>query len=114
MKFFVQGQYNFFKVDDDDSGFVLIPKSHKEFKPDIPNMIDWYVLKKEELENLNEPRKLIIPENCFTIWDSRLVHANTFTTKNELSEINRVTAYITFLPKEFAICLTPVSTVNNK
>ena len=96
----VQGQYNFFQVGTEDSGFVIIPKSHKKFKPKTHKMSDWYVLKNEDLKNLKEPVKIIIPENCFTLWDSKLVHANTFTTKKNLYNINRVTAYITFLPKE--------------
>ena len=96
----VQGQYNFFSVDKEDSGFIIIPKSHKKFKPKTHKLNDWYMLKNDDLESLDEPVKLVIPENCFTLWDSRLVHANTFTTKNKLETINRVTAYITFLPKE--------------
>ena len=63
-------------------------------------MADWYVLKNEDLEILKEPVKIVIHDNCFTLWDSKLVYANTFTTKKKLDNINRVTAYITFLPKE--------------
>lgn len=97
----VQGQYNFFEVGSKDSGFVIIPKTHKTFVPNVNNMNDWCVLKQEDLESLDEPVKLVIPENCFTLWDSKLVHANTFITKKEVTTINRVTAYITYLPRKF-------------
>ena len=95
----IQGQYNFFPVNENDAGFIVIPETHKTFIPNAKPNKDWYVLNDNELENLEEPTKLIIPSNCFTLWNSKLVHANTFMTKKNPTEINRVTAYVTFLPK---------------
>lgn len=100
----VQGQYNFKTVNNEDAGFIVIPESHKDFNPIVKNMKDWYVLKNEEIESFpNEPVKLLMPENCFTIWNSRTVHANTHIVANKsrnLTDINRVTAYVAFLPEE--------------
>lgn len=96
----IQGQYNFLPVTEKDSGFVVIPKSHKKFKHKSNNIKDWYMLKEEDFNNLQDPVKLLIPNNCFTLWNSKTVHANTFMTQKKPEVINRLTSYITMLPKE--------------
>ena len=45
--------------------------------------------------------KLCIPENCFTIWNSKTIHANTgITKKHKITKINRLTVCILMLPRE--------------
>ena len=43
---------------------------------------------------------MLIPENCFVIWNSKLIHANQGMKKGTKG-FNRLTSYVTFLPKEF-------------
>lgn len=97
----IQASYNMFPVNADDAGFVVIPKTHKTFTPEQKNKADWIVVDQDTFQP--EAVKLLIPGNCLTIWNSRLVHANTGMSKrnkNEIPErINRFTPYITFLPK---------------
>ena len=99
----IQASYNMFPVNARDAGFIVVPKSHKTFTPEPKNKGDWIVVDQETFEP--QAVKLLIPGNCLTIWNSRLVHANTGMTKinknkKEIPErINRFTPYITFLPK---------------
>ena len=101
----IQASYNMFPVQAGDAGFVVVPKSHKTFTPKPKNKADWIVVDQDTFQP--EAVKLLIPGNCLTIWNSRLVHANTGMTKinknrnkKEIPErINRFTPYITFLPK---------------
>ena len=97
--FSVQGQYNFHPVGEKDSGFIIIPESHKSFIPNMKGMNDWYVLDDNDLSTQSKPVKLLMPENCFTIWDSRLIHANTFMKHKNPQTINRVTSYLAYLPR---------------
>ena len=92
----VQGSYNFFKVSDEDAGFVVVPRSHIEYTPVVTHNKDWLMC--PENEHLQNCKKLLIPKNCFTIWNSRLIHANQGMTKKN-TEINRLTTYISYLPK---------------
>ena len=94
----IQGSYNYFKVGENDSGFVCVPKSHKEYIPKVDHNKNWIMLKNEEKKDINI-KKLIIPENCFTLWNSKTVHCNTGMNKNEI-ELNRLTSYITMFPRE--------------
>lgn len=92
----IQGSYNFFKVEEKGSGFVVVPKSHKSFLPTVNHNKDWIMCpEKEYIENST---KLLIPENCFTLWNSKCIHANEGMTNKE-TNFNRLTAYITYLPK---------------
>ena len=59
-------------------------------------------------QDLYQPKsvKLLIPDNCFVLWNSKTIHANVGMnkgtkkeTKKVTKDINRLTAYITFLPK---------------
>lgn len=92
-----QAAYNFYPVNSDDAGFVVAPKSHNDFIPNVKHNKDWIMLK-EDSEWHNKVVKLIIPENCLTIWNSKLIHANTGMKKNT-DRINRLTCYVTYLPK---------------
>ena len=92
-----QGAYNFLKVGEDDAGFLVVPGSHKTFIPDVKHKRDWIVVDQEKF--LPQAKKLLIPENCFVIWNSKLIHANQGMKKGT-KNFNRLTAYITYLPKE--------------
>ena len=94
----VQGAYNYFDVKTNDSGFICVPKSHKTFKPkNITHNKDWIPLTDEDTYE-GSLVKLMLPKNCFVIWDSKLIHANVGMTPQK-PNINRLTTYITMFPK---------------
>ena len=97
----VQGSYNLFEVGEQDAGFIVNPKSHLTYKPEVKHKKDWIMVDQEEF--IGSATKLVIPGNCFTLWNSKLIHANVGIPKtNQTSQerINRLTAYITYLPKD--------------
>lgn len=88
----IQGQYNFLPVNEDSAGFVLVPGSHKtQLQTNAKK--DWV-----PIENVQGGVKLLIPENCFTLWNSRTIHANTGMTCKQ-KRFDRLTCYITYMPK---------------
>jgi len=93
----IQGSYNFMKVDEKDAGFVIVPKSHKTYSPKVDYKKDWILCDTGD-SHLSNSKKLIIPENCFTLWNSKLIHANEGMTKSGI-ELNRLTTYISYQPK---------------
>ena len=97
----VQGSYNLFEVGEQDAGFIVNPKSHLTYKPEVKHKKDWIMVDQEEF--IGSATKLVIPGNCFTLWNSKLIHANVGipkTNQTTQESINRLTAYITYLPKE--------------
>jgi len=92
----IQGAYNFRPVGEDDAGFVVVPRSHVEHTPDVAHDKSWIMCPGDE--HLNGSKKLLIPENCFTLWNSKTIHANKGMTK-KTTEFNRLTAYLCYLPK---------------
>jgi ectoine hydroxylase-related dioxygenase (phytanoyl-CoA dioxygenase family) len=88
----VQGAYNFLPVTQKSAGFIVVPGSHKETRV-ATKKGDWVPVE-------NDPRavKLLIPENCLVLWNSKTVHANTGMTSSEV-KLDRLTCYITYLPK---------------
>lgn len=98
----VQGAYNFLPVTDTSAGFIIVPRSHTDWKPTkVPkNAGDW--IKVEDDPILSEGVKLIIPKNCFVLWDSRLIHANVGMTKDTKPlSLNRLTCYVTYVPRSW-------------
>ena len=92
-----QASYNYFKVDENDAGFVIAPKSHLEFKPEVSHKRNWIKVPIDSMWN-EKVLKLCIPENCFTIWNSKTIHANTgITKKHKITKINRLTVYIPYV-----------------
>lgn len=90
-----QGSYNLLPVNETSAGFVVVPKSHITYKPQVTHKKNWITV-----DTLYESSvKLLIPENCFTIWNSRVVHCNTGMTEKNKKELNRITAYISMFPK---------------
>jgi len=94
----IQGGYNFFPVGEEDAGFVVIPGSHRTtFETDIDGNRKFIMLDKDD-PYAKEAVKLLIPKNSFVLWNSKTVHASTGMRKAK--ELNRLTSYITFFPKE--------------
>ena len=92
----IQGAVNLMPVSEKDAGFVVVPKSHKTHIP-LPSKADWIMLNKED-PHYHNAFKLLIPANSMVLWNSKTIHANTHMTKKKM-EINRLTAYITYVPK---------------
>lgn len=93
----IQGAYNFYPVGKEDAGFVVVPGSHRTFRPDSTKK-DWLVVDQDKYISL--AKKLIIPENCMVLWNSRVIHANMGIGRTKkVQSFNRLTAYIAFLPK---------------
>jgi ectoine hydroxylase-related dioxygenase (phytanoyl-CoA dioxygenase family) len=88
----IQGAYNFLPVTESSAGFIVVPDSHKEVRESTKKG-DWVPVG-------DDPRavKLIIPENCLVLWNSKTVHANTGMTSSEV-RLDRLTCYITYLPR---------------
>jgi hypothetical protein len=94
----IQGAYNFFPVGEDDAGFIVIPGSHQAiFDIDIDEDRKFIMLDEND-PYAEEAVKLLIPKNSFVLWNSKTIHANTGMTKS--IELNRLTSYISFFPKE--------------
>lgn len=94
-----QASYNLYPVTERSSGFVLAPKSHSQFVPQVTHSKDWIVLDKDS-EWHSKVVKLLIPGNCLTVWNSKTIHANTgMEKKYENIALDRLTCYITYLPK---------------
>ena len=98
----IQGSYNYFSVEDYSAGFIVAPKSNNTWMPSeyYKNSPTSYVMVEEDDLIMDEVVKLLIPANCFTLWDSYTVHGSTgmsITTDN--NSLNRLTAYITYFPK---------------
>ena len=95
----IQGLVNLLKVGENDSGFVCVPGSHKTYIPVSSNR-DWVVIDKNDM-HYREAVKLIIPENCLTLWNSKTIHSNCSMNSKHINGIhlNRISAYITFMPK---------------
>ena len=95
----VQGIVNLLKVSKEDAGFVCVPKSHKTHIPPNSNR-DWVMLDKNDA-HYQKAVKLIIDENSLTLWNSKTIHSNS-PMKSKHSKgihLNRLSAYITFMPK---------------
>lgn len=93
----IQGSYNYLPVTENDAGLVIVPKSHLSYKPEVDHNKDWIVVDNKEFKP--KQKKLLIPKNCFTLWNSKLIHANEgFKTKT--NNFNRLTCYLTYLNKD--------------
>lgn len=95
----IQGSYNFLPVEKDSSGFVVVPRSHLEYNPNVRSSKDWIPLNEEDVKIYGDKAvKLLIPENCLTVWNSKTIHANTGMTART-PRLDRLTCYISYLPK---------------
>ena len=92
----IQGAFNYLPVKSKvDAGFVVVPGSHKTYTPKVSHSKDWIVC---EDQPVDKSLKLLIPENCLTLWNSKTIHANEGMEKSQRG-LNRITCYVTFLPK---------------
>lgn len=95
----VQGAYNFLPVGEYDAGLVVVPKSHKTYNIDIDRRKQFITIDPED-DHAKKAVKLIIPKNCFVLWNSKTIHANEGMSKPKNVEFNRLTSYICYFPKE--------------
>jgi|TARA_R110001592_G_scaffold38668_15_gene127510 hypothetical protein len=95
----VQGAYNFLSVDEDDAGFVVVPGSHKTFYVDLDESHKFIPVDPEDV-HVDYAVKLLIPANCFVLWNSKTLHANVGMSRTKEVELNRVTSYICYFPRE--------------
>lgn len=95
----VQGAYNFMPVGEEDAGFVVVPGSHKTFYVDVNERQRFIPLPPYDI-HVDYAVKLLIPQNCFVLWNSKTLHANTGMAPTKHPEINRITSYICYFPKE--------------
>lgn len=96
----VQGAYNFLPVTADSAGLTVVPRSHTNWTPaTLPKKaVDWIPICDDPI--LSGGVKLIIPENSFVLWNSRLIHANVgMTAETRPPTLNRLTCYVTYLPR---------------
>ncbi len=90
----IQGQYNFLPVAEDSAGFTVVPGSHK-IRSEKNGGKDWVPV----TTGVTGGVKLLIPENCLILWNSKTVHANTgMTCKSK--RFDRLTCYITYMPSK--------------
>lgn len=105
----IQGAYNFLPVLEDSAGFTLVPGSHRSFTPSpTPKKKDWIQISSNKSETeakeiFKNGVKLLIPANCFVLWNSKTIHANKAITAPrgyvDKGKLDRLTAYITYVPK---------------
>lgn len=97
-----QGSFNILPVNDNSAGFIIVPGSHKSYSPNVSHSKDWILIDDND-EHQFRVKKLIIPANCLTIWNSKTIHANTGISKKKGSKhifnLDRITSYISFQPK---------------
>lgn len=112
----IQGAYNFYSCNIDDTGLMVVPKSHQKwnkrrageigsrhkqhFVPITPDDKDYS-------KSYLNAKKLILPKNCFVIWNSKLLHGtckgtrerNSIDPITNLPKVNRLTCFISMALK---------------
>ena len=95
----IQGAYNFLPVTETSAGFIVVPKSHKTYTIDKKSKSNFSQIDKDDPHN-DKAVKLIIPENCFVLWNSKTIHANIGISDKKLThDLNRLTCYLAYFPK---------------
>ena len=95
----IQGAYNFLPVRETSAGFVVVLKSHKTYTIDKKTKSNFSQIDKDD-PHYDKAVQLIIPENCFVLWNSKTIHANTGISDKKLNyDFNRLTCYLTYFPK---------------
>lgn len=95
----IQGAYNFFRVTELDAGFIVVPKSHKTHKTSFSEEYKFICIDDDDV-HLLDAKHLLIPENCFILWNSKTIHSSLGMDLNKDLEFNRLTSYLTYFPKE--------------
>ena len=101
----VQGILNLMPSGEHDAGFICVPGSHVDYTDAPPNMKSDWIMLPENSPLQQQARKLIVPERSILLFNSKLLHANTgmnprHTHPRGDKHLNRLSAYITFVPKE--------------
>lgn len=95
----IQGAYNFLPVRETSAGFVVVLKSHKTYTINHASKTNFSQIDKDD-PHYDKAVKLIIPENCFVLWNSKTIHANSGISDKKLNyDFNRLTCYLTYFPK---------------
>jgi hypothetical protein len=98
----IQGAYNFFSVGEKDAGFVVVPNSHDTYDPPKGTVYphQQFIQVDSTDPHIDFAVKLIIPKNCFILWNSFTIHGSEGMAPNLYKkELNRLTSYITYFPK---------------
>lgn len=95
----IQGAYNFLPVTESSAGFVVVPNSHKTYISIPKSKTNFSQINKDDYHN-ELAVKLIIPSNCFVLWNSKTIHANVGISDKKLThDFNRLTCYLSYFPK---------------
>jgi len=98
LRYSVQGAYNFKEVGENDAGFIVVPGSHKTFNPNAECGREFLIVDKDD-PHVKRAVKLLIPENCFVLWNSKTIHASAGMDESKGLEFNRLTSYICYFQK---------------
>ena len=91
LSYSVQGAYNILPVTETSAGFICVPRSHREIYENG---------NRDFVPSVNRDCiKLIIPSNCYVLWNSKTIHACSGMAQRSPKHINRVTAFITYAPR---------------
>jgi ectoine hydroxylase-related dioxygenase (phytanoyl-CoA dioxygenase family) len=111
----IQGAYNFYSCSAEDTGLIVVPGSHQRWSKRragtvgsrhkqhfVPITSD----EEEYARAYNNARKLLLPKNCFVIWNSKLLHGTSLGSRERPNDIklarprvNRLTCFISMAPK---------------
>ena len=125
-KYSVQGAYNTLSVGDENRGLCVVPRSHVSWSERMDELKKLKLLGKSHFSadgdkssyyrdtyapklvkpELKKPelKKLLIPEHCLTLWNSRTVHCNSNDLRDRPDldgkpQMNRLTSFVTWMPK---------------
>ena len=111
-KYSIQGAYNTLSVGFENRGLCVVEKSHMKWDNRMEELKELKRLPKhhfsadEEFYTRCIPKlkKLLIPEHCLTLWNSRTVHCNSNDLidrqdKDGNPQMNRLTSFVTWMPK---------------
>jgi len=93
----IQGAYNLLPVTNESAGFVVIPKSHKLYNPEVSHKKNWIICENQK-KIMEKAVKLIIPENCLVLWNSKTIHCN-IGMNGKRKSLDRITAFLSYQPK---------------
>ena len=115
-KYSVQGAYNTLSVGDENRGLCVVPRSHMSWSDRMDVLKELKLLGKSHFSADGgkssqyidtcgpKLKKLLIPEHCLTLWNSRTVHCNSNDLRDRPDldgkpQMNRLTSFVTWMPK---------------
>lgn len=115
-KYSVQGAYNTLSVGVENRGLCVVPRSHVSWSDRMDELKELKLLGKSHFSSDGDkssyyrdtyaPKlvKLLIPEHCLTLWNSRTVHCNSNDLRDRPDldgkpQMNRLTSFVTWMPK---------------